>query len=191
MRKFIPLLGVVALSLAFTAPSYAEKKKAEASEEAKMSYVAVVDNMHLLSDSEAAKGLNDEFKKSRDAIQEIIGNKEKELRVAEQELEVSRTTLSAEDYEEKRSEFVKQFQTAKSELRKQMIVKEKAFKKAENELQQEIINIVTEIAEKRGFDIVIPRSAVIIMAGSADITDDVMATLNKRVKSIAIVDKKK
>ncbi|MED5422012.1 MAG: OmpH family outer membrane protein, partial [Pseudomonadota bacterium] len=116
--------------------------------------------------------------------------KEKELRDAEQELEVSRTTLSAEDYEEKRAAFVKQFQDAKSELRKQMIVKEKAFKNAEAKLQQEIINIVTEISEKRGFDVVVPRSAVVIMASSADITEDVMKLLNDRVKKIDIVKKK-
>lgn len=185
------ILTIVSVfALAFSAAPADAKDKAAKEENAKVSYIAVVDNQLLMNDSLAAKSLNDEFKKSRDVIHEIIAKKEKELRDAEQDLEVSRTTLSAEDYEEKRSEFVKQFQTAKSELRKQMIVKEKAFKKAESKLQQEIINVVTELSEKRGYDVVLPRSAVIIMEGSSDITDEVMALLNKRVKKIDIVKKK-
>ncbi len=185
MRKFILLAAAAVLSMSVSPDARAEDTAVK-----KASYVAVVDNLELMNESTAAKALNDEFKKSRDVIQTIIEKKEKELRDAEQELEVSRTTLSAEDYEEKRAAFVKQFQDAKSELRKQMIVKEKAFKNAEAKLQQEIINIVTEISEKRGFDVVVPRSAVVIMASSADITEDVMKLLNDRVKKIDIVKKK-
>lgn len=185
MRKFILLAAVAAMGLSVSFDARAEEAAVK-----KTSYVAVVDNLELMNESNAAKSLNEEFKKSRDVIQEIIEKKEKELRNAEQDLEVSRTTLSAEDYEEKRAEFVKQFQEAKSELRKQMIVKEKAFKTAESKLQQEIINIVTEISEKRGYDVVVPRSAVVIMASSADITEDVMKLLNERVKKIDIVKKK-
>lgn len=189
--NILTIVSVAALALFGTPQDVNAKDKAsKEAAKAKATYLAVVDNQLLMSDSLAAKSLNDEFKKSRDVIHEIIGKKEKELRDAEQDLEVSRTTLSAEDYEEKRSEFVKQFQTAKSELRKQMIIKEKAFKKAEAKLQQEIINVVTELSEKRGYDVVLPRSAVIIMEGSVDITEDVMAALNKRVKKIDIVKKK-
>lgn len=189
MKNTFSLSFVVALALLSSGAAYAADKKSDGAV-AKASYVAVVDNMLLMSDSLAAKSLNEEFKKSRDIIQEIISKKEKQLRDAEQDLEVSRTTLSAEDYEEKRSAFVAQFQEAKSELRKQMIVKEKAFKAAESKLQQEIINVVTEISDKRGYDVVIPRSAVIIMNGASDITDDVLADLNKRVKKIDIVKQK-
>lgn len=189
MKNIFSLSLVVALALLSISAAYAaDKKKGDGVKTS--SYVGVVDNMLLMSESLAAKSLNEEFKKSRDVIQDIISKKEKQLRDAEQDLEVSRTTLSAEDYEEKRSEFVAQFQEAKTELRKQMIIKEKAFKNAEAKLQQEIINVVTEISEERGYDIVIPRSAVIIMDGAADITEDVLAELNKRVKKIDIVKKK-
>ncbi len=188
MKNTFSLSLVAALALlSGGAAQAADKKTDDTTKQA--SYVAVVDNMLLMSDSLAAKSLNEEFKKSRDIIQEVIAKKEKQLRDAEQDLEVSRTTLSAEDYEEKRSAFVAQFQEAKSELRKQMIVKEKAFKAAESKLQQEIIDVVTEISEERGFDVVIPRNAVIIMSAASDITDEVLKDLNKRVKKIDIVKK--
>tara|TARA_R110002124_G_scaffold64985_2_gene177732 strand:- start:541873 stop:542442 length:570 start_codon:yes stop_codon:yes gene_type:complete len=187
-NKLILAACIAAVSLTLTQPSFAKKAEPVVS---KATYVAVVDNDLLMSDSLAAKSLNEEFKKSRDVIHKKIEAKETELRSAEQDLEVYRTTLSAEDYEEKRAEFVKKFQEAKSDLRDQMMVKEKAFKHAAAKLQQEIINVVAELSEERGYDIVLPRSAVIIMVEASDITQDALKMLNKRVKSIDIVKKKK
>jgi Skp family chaperone for outer membrane proteins len=187
-NKLILAACIAAVSLTLTQPSFAKDAAPMAS---KTSYVAVVDNELLMSESLAAQSLNKEFKKSRDVIHAKIEKKETELRSAEQDLEVYRTTLSAEDYEEKRAAFVKQFQTAKSDLRDQMMVKENAFKKAAAKLQQEIINVVAELSEEQGYDIVFPRSAVIIMTEASDITETALKRLNKRVKSIDIVKKKK
>ena len=65
---------------------------------------------------------------------------------------------------------------------------DKAIGSALNQLRDNIVEIVGDMATDNGYDLVISRGEVIVVAKTIDITADVMARLNKQVKSISVKD---
>ena len=63
---------------------------------------------------------------------------------------------------------------------------ETALVKATGSLREEILKIVAQMAEKNGYDIVLTRQNIVIVAKEFDVTQQVLDTLNANVTNIPL-----
>ena len=55
-----------------------------------------------------------------------------------------------------------------------------------NEVKKALIEVVTSIADERGFNLVLPSSDVLFFARKIDLTDEVLAKLDARLPDVRV-----
>lgn len=150
--------------------------------------IAVIDVEKLLRDSKAADSIEEQLVDRREKLKEKVAAQEKKLRESEQEIVDQKAKLSKEDFEKKKKEFEKQLIEARQQLQKDKRSLEKSAGIAIDDLRKSIVEIVAEMADKEKYDLVITRQNVVLAVKSMEITEPVMAELNKRVDKIDLKD---
>ncbi|MCB9991432.1 MAG: OmpH family outer membrane protein [Rhodospirillales bacterium] len=170
------LLAIVAVCLSFTAPAFAEGK------------IGVVNIQEIMSESKAAKSIQEQLQTKRKAYQEEISKHEQTLREEKKKLdEMSRDTEEAkEELTKKAAEFEKKLmETGKLvEKRKQSL--EKAAGDAIAELRKKSIEIISDVADENDYDMILTRQNVVLAQKEMDITPEVMKRLDKSLKEIKL-----
>lgn len=148
--------------------------------------IAVVDVRALLTESSAAKNIQEQIKKQRDAFLADLGKEEKELREQEKNLVEEQGKLPAEEFEKKRKSFEEKLLTTRRDAQTKKRDLEVAAGKATEKLRNEITKVVQKIADEKGYNLVISAQDVLIGADSLNITDEAMKDLNDAVSKIAL-----
>jgi Skp family chaperone for outer membrane proteins len=148
--------------------------------------VVVVDTQKIYREAIALKQLEEELDGKRAAYRDELRDKEKEVRVADRELASQRSVLSSEEFTKRRRALEQQMFTLQRELqgRKQAI--DQHFAKGMARLQAQLSEIVQEIAERRHADLVLAKSAVIVIKPEFEITREALRELNKRLPRIEL-----
>ena len=98
------------------------------------------------------------------------------------------TILSEEAKRSKQEEIeagVQRVRKLTAERRQQL---EEISAEAVNEVKAALIEIVTGIAEERGFNLVLPSSQVLFFSRQIDLTDEVLSKLDARLSQVAVRD---
>ncbi len=172
--------GVACLSLllSFEASVHAEGEKLPTT------VAAVIDYQRILLESEASKSIAGQMEERRQDIQTEIGKEEQALNDANKAL----TVLSADAKVSKQEELEADLQRVRQltvERRQQL---EDISTEAVNEVKGVLIEIVTGIAEERGFNLVLPSSQVLFFSRQIDLTDEVLSELDSRLSHVAVRD---
>jgi Skp family chaperone for outer membrane proteins len=147
---------------------------------------AVIDYQRILRDAAAARSIREQIEARRKAYQEEISKEEQRLHEADKEFAKQRSVLSTEAFAEKRREFeldVAEVQRMVQERRREL---DRMSAAALNEVKEALIEIVTSIAEERGFNLVLPSSEVLFFARSLDLTEEVLAKLDARLPQVRL-----
>jgi Skp family chaperone for outer membrane proteins len=147
---------------------------------------AVIDYQRILRDAAAARSIREQIEARRKAYQEEISKEEQRLHEADKEFAKQRSVLSAEAFAEKRRDFeqdVAEVQRMVQERRREL---DRMSAAALNEVKEALIEIVTSIAEERGFNLVLPSSEVLFFARSLDLTEEVLAKLDARLPQVRL-----
>ena len=150
---------------------------------------AVIDYQRILLDSAASKSIAEQMDVRRKSFQDEISKEEQRLHEAERALAKQASILSDEAREAKRKEFEGELAGLRelaTERRKQL---EDVSAEAVNEVKAALIEIVTGIAEERGFNLVLPSSQVLFFARQIDLTEEVLSKLDARLSEVAVRDK--
>lgn len=150
---------------------------------------AVIDYQRILLESAASKSIAEQMDIRRKVFQDEIGKEEQRLHEARKELGKQRSVLSDEAFETKQGEFEVEYAGVRqlaSDRRKQL---EEASAEAVNEVKGALIEIVTGIAEERGFNLVLPSSQVLFFSRQIDLTEEVLSKLDARLSQVAVRDK--
>ncbi len=150
---------------------------------------AVIDYQKILRDSSAAKSIRDQIETRRKAYQGEISKEEQRLHQAEKELAKQRSLLTPEAVADKRKVFeddVASYQRMVAERRRQL---DNLSAEALNEVRNALIEIVTGIADERGFNLVLPSSEVLFFARQIDLTDEVLGKLNAKLPEVVVSQK--
>jgi outer membrane protein len=94
--------------------------------------------------------------------------------------------LTPEAFAEKRRAFeedVSEVQRLVQQRRRQL---DQVAEVALNEVKTALIEIVTGIAEERGFNLVLPSSEVLFFARKIDLTEEVLAKLDARLPDVVV-----
>jgi outer membrane protein len=147
---------------------------------------AVIDYQRILRDAAAARSIREQIETRRKAYQEEISKQEQRLHEADKEFAKQRSVLSPEAFAEKRREFeqdVAEVQRMVQERRREL---DRMSAAALNEVKKALIEIVTSIAEERGFNLVLPSSEVLFFSRSLDLTQEVLAKLDARLPQVRL-----
>lgn len=149
---------------------------------------AVIDYQRILLDSAASKSIAEQMELRRKSFQDEIGKEEQRLHEAKKALGKQRSVLSDDAFETKQEEFEAEYAGVRelaADRRKQL---EEASAEAINEVKGALIEIVTSIAEERGFNLVLPSSQVLFFSRQIDLTEEVLAKLDARLSQVAVRD---
>lgn len=148
--------------------------------------IAVIDTQGIYRDSEAVKGLQERIDAQRSAYQEELRKKEESLRTADQELARQRTILSAEAFAQKRRELEEQVATLQGEVQSRRKGLEKQFNQGMKQVQRVLVEIARDIAEERKVDLVIEKSAIVLVRPELEITSEVLKRLNQKLPKVEV-----
>ncbi len=147
---------------------------------------AVIDYQRILREASAARSIRDQIEDRRKVYQDEISLEEKRLQEADQAFAKQRSLLTPEALAEKRREFeneVVEVQRLVQERRREL---DRASALALNEVKKALIEIVTGIAEERGFNLVLPSSEVLFFARQLDLTEEVLTQLDARLPQVQV-----
>jgi outer membrane protein len=147
---------------------------------------AVIDYQRILRDAAAAKSIREQIEARRQAYQEEVSKEEQRLHEADKAFAKQRSVLSPEAFAEKRRDFeqeVAEVQRLVQERRREL---DSMAAAALNEVKKALIEIVTSIAEERGFNLVLPSSEVLFFSRSLDLTEEVLAKLDARLPEVKV-----
>lgn len=148
--------------------------------------VGVLKFKEVMKKSTAAQDLNARMKKKRDQYQAQIDKQEEKLKKAEQELVQQKNILSKEALAERQKKFIEEINTTRKDVQTKRATLDKAYKKALGQIQDQIQIIVGEVSEKKGLNLVMPKSQLVVFDSEFDITADVVKELNAKLPKTKI-----
>ncbi len=150
--------------------------------------VAVVDYQRLLREAKAAKSIRAQVEERRARYQDEIRNEEQRLIEIERELTRQRGVLSTEAYAQKRSAFEQDAARVQRMVQERRRELDAVSAAAYAELRNAIIEVVGRLAESRGFNLVLPSSAVLLFSPQLDLTEEALAALDRRLPDVRVPD---
>lgn len=176
LRRILPVF--LALFLLIAAPSLAFSAEG-------MKF-AVVDINTLLNDSAAGKSIQKQLKVKRDEFKKEFSKKESELREVEKSIVAKKGKVPLEELSKEKKKFETGLIETKKLFRKRRAALDRGLSAAMQELRKEIIESAAEIAEEKGFQVILTRESVVVVEKEFDITKDVLKKLDKKTKSISL-----
>ena len=167
-----------ALALAVLAPANAQGKVPAAQ-------IAIVDVQKVQSQSHAMASV-------RKALRALRNKYDKQLSTGEKEMQAEYDRLR-KDKDLSRSEYERRVRTLQADivkLRRQARARSdalyEAFQKSFVKFRQEVILVVKALAVEGGFTLIVNKATLIHASPQYDITDKVVARLNKRLPKLAL-----
>jgi outer membrane protein len=176
-------VALLAVLVGVTAPS-----SAAWAQQLPTTIAAVIDYQRILKDAAAAKSIREQIEARRKAYQDEINQEEQRLREADQSFAKQRSLLTPEALAEKRRDFEKEVVDVQRLVQERRRALDRASAIALNEVKKALIDIVTGIAEERGFNVVLAASEVLFFASEIDITGEVLAKLDGQLPEVAMPD---
>jgi len=164
-----------ALATALAQPAFAETPS-----------IGVVNIQKIMRDSSAAKSVRDQLQNKQKSFQSELDTKEKELQKEDQELVKQQANLSKEAFDQKVNAFRQKAMSARQEIQNKRAQLDKGFQGALNQIQTSTLNIVSEVAKEKSLSLVVSSSQVLYSNQGMDITDDVLARLNKQLPNVSV-----
>jgi Skp family chaperone for outer membrane proteins len=147
---------------------------------------AVIDYQRILRDAAAARSIREQIESRRKDYQDEISEQEHRLYEADKAFTKQRSLLTPEAFADKRRAFeedVGEVQRLVQERRREL---DRVAEVALNEVKTALIEIVTGIAEERGFNLVLPSSEVLFFARKIDLTEEVLAKLDAMLPDVTV-----
>jgi outer membrane protein len=182
-RRPLLILTIVMLGLGLLPTSGPDTARAQ---QLPPTVAAVIDYQRILRDAAAARSIRQQIETRRKAYQSEISKEEQRLHEADKEFARQRSLLTPEAFAEKRRAFeedVSEVQRLVQQRRREL---DEVAEAALNQVRDALIEIVTGIAEERGFNLVLPSSEVLFFARKIDLTEEVLAKLDARLPDVTV-----
>ena len=138
----------------------------------------------ILNESDAGKKAQNFLKKKLESGIENIKKKEKSFQEDEKKIIQQKKIISAEEYKKKVSELRNKVSEIQKERGKLLENVAKQRTKARNEILKNLNPIIKNYMNEKKIRMVIDKKNILLADETLDITKDIMALLNKKLKSI-------
>ena len=184
------LLACVALTIFFVGQAFAQNAETghAGAAVALKPVIAVLDVSSVMSKAKAARDLALQREGFVEVYQKDVADTEKELRQVDQDLVRQRSTLTPEALTEKRQAFQNRVNAFQEQVQARRRNLERAYGAAMSTIQATLVQVTKQVAEERGMNIVLYRSQTFLFDTDMDITERVLAELDKRLPSVVMQD---
>ena len=152
--------------------------------------VLIVDVKKVMDDSKAAISAQKKIEVQRSAFQDEITKQEQRIREGEQELVQARGKLDEKAYADKETQLRQKFRDVEKYVQERRQTLEKATGQSLGKVRSVMLEIVADIAKKRGAQAVLAKQAsnvaVLWSMDGSEITGEVSARLNSQLPDIAV-----
>ena len=176
---------VAALLLAFAVAAFGGPSEGRA-QQLPPTVAAVIDYQRVLREAAAARSIREQIEVRRKAYQEEISREEQRLHEADKAFAKQRSVLTPEAFAEKRREFEQEIAEVQRLVQERRRALDQASAEALNEVKTALIEVVTSIADERGFNLVLPSSEVLFFSRRIDVTEEVLAKLDARLPDVRV-----
>lgn len=176
-RRNHVIVFFIALGLIFFAPFQAKADPLS---------IAIVDVDRILAASKAGQSLQTQLQAKKESFQKEFAGKEKQLKESESQLIAEREKLKPEEFAVKRKAYEESVMETRRLFQKSRNGLDQGVNKAMNELRKSLMEATSEVADEKGYDVVLARESVIIAEKTLDITDAVLAKMNAKLPSITL-----
>ena len=148
--------------------------------------VAVVDAQLIMRQSEAAKDIRAQVEDRRKAYEKDFQKREAEVREAEKALAQQQAILATEVFQARVREHQQNIAALQRDgqgIKRQL---DQAYGRANGEVRQAMIEIVAEVAGEANVGLVLFKNQIFLGDRKIDITDEIMARLNKKLPKVAV-----
>jgi len=176
-----PLLALLLWLIAAMAPLAAETLPP--------AVAAVIDYQRVMREAKAAQSIRNQVEARRARYQEEIAAEEQRLLEADRELARQRAILEPEAFAERRKAFeedVARVQRFVQERRQQL---DDVSAMALGEVREAVIQVVGGLAERRGFNLVLPSAGVLLFSPQIEITEEVLAELDASLPDVRVPER--
>ncbi len=173
---------ITALMLAMFMPSHVLAQTDTLSE----LRLGVIDMQNVIQRSNAMSVIRSALDEQNAAFQSAVSEEELQLRQAERELNANQETLSKSEFEKQLKQFEERVIVIQRSIQNQKISFDRSIQQAQTQLEQELLRIVSEIAQQRKLSMVMQRQNVVIYNNNLDITEEALTRLNDRTKNMKL-----
>lgn len=194
MKPFDRFLSVLvifaAITIIFVHTALAQNKPADGTGDQTQVFikVGIIDIDGVRSRSAAVNDIHKQITKYRDQIQASIQKEEKDLRKANDELARQRTILSPDAFEAERVKFENRL----SELQKRVQQSKQSLAKVQAEANEKVDKVILEVIQgiiaEEHYTLILKKSATVASANALNLTDGVLALLDKSLPSVKVSD---
>ena len=153
------------------------------------SSIAVVNFEQVLATSTAPKSIREQVQVKRDAYRKEVQKEEADLRKSNQELAQKQTLLSQDAFKEERRKFEQKVLAVQKKVQEKNLNLQKSQTAAQDKVKKALRKVVLEIAQKKGYALVLRRAQTVVVADQMDITKIVVSELNKQLPTIKVFGK--
>lgn len=150
---------------------------------------AVVDVQRIFKDASAARAISDQVEARRRLYQEEIAKEEQRLHDSDKEIARQRTTLNPESYADKRRDFESQVAEVQRKVQERRRQLDQAKAAALNQVREAMIDVARELAEQRGFNLLLPSSGLVLFSPQIDLTDEILTRLDQKLPNIKVPER--
>ena len=148
--------------------------------------ILVIDIKMLLEDSMVGKDVAAQIQKKRGEYAADILNQENTLRRERDILHQQQSTLSAEKYKQKESEWQQKVHQLDQVSEREHSVLVNANGTAFGEIQEALISIIRDTAKKRHAQLVIQKSDSVVFPSYLDITKETLDSINGQLPKLVV-----
>lgn len=185
-KQFSAIAGAVALA-AVSIIGASALNDAEAQGAQKAPVILIVDRAQLIAQSKAGKTIPAQAKTVKSSVESQLEAEAAKLKKDIESYQKNASLMSEEVRKQKEQELAIRQQYA---LPQRAQIMEQAFSAAVQNAQTKILvesqPILKDIVEKRGATILLDRSAVMYASPETDITQEVIAAIDKKLKSVEV-----
>lgn len=145
-----------------------------------------IDFKYILNQSDAGKKAQQSLKNKLDGGIKKIQAKEKSIQEEEKKIIAQKKIISPEEYKKKVDELRNKVSNLKKERNKLLNDVSKQRTKARNELLKNLNPIIRDYMKQKKIRMVIDKKSLLVAEDSLDITKDIIALLNNKLKSIKL-----
>lgn len=148
--------------------------------------IAIVDIHSILEHSVAIQSIRKSVDQIGEKIRQDLSKKDGELKEIENLLMRKRNSLSESAFEQEFSLFEDKINIAQKEIRDRKVRLEQSHAEGIGKVQEAITKIISALAEKYNLDLVIPNTQILFAKNSLNITQEIIAELNNKLKHVTI-----
>lgn len=150
--------------------------------------IAVVDLDLILHESKVAQHIQKYSDTERAKFKQEAEKFEAKLRKEDEELKKfqSQEKTKPEEYKKKQSIFESHVSEVKRELNTKGRLLEDSFNRARTEVIQKLMTLLTQMAEKNRYTLVLPKNVILLRDPAYDITDTLLEELNTQMPTVKI-----